>query len=371
MKNRIKIIMRTSIIGIIGNVLMAVFKIIIGSLSGAISILTDGINNLSDAGSSFITIVAAAFAGKPADKKHPFGYGRVEYLSSLLISGIILYAGITSLVESVKSILSPEKPSYSKIAIIVIIVAVAVKLFLALFTASQGKKVHSDSLIASGKEALLDVAVSVATVLAAAIYMIWGLSLEAYLAAVISLVIIKASFDTLKETVSQIIGEPADIQLVIKLKAAITSFPEVHGAFDLVLNNYGPDSYMASVHIEVDDTMTAAQIDALIRRISEKVFLDFGVILSAVGLYAKNTMDEDIADTRENVRNIAMSEKYVNGLHGFYMNKETKEMRFDLVVSFNTKDRVKVYNDALEKIRAAYPDYRVFGNLDTDFNELA
>ncbi len=370
MKNRLKTIMMTSIIGIIGNVLMAVFKIIIGSISGAISILTDGVNNLSDAGSSFITIVAAAFAGKPADKKHPFGYGRVEYLSSLLISGIILYAGITSLVESVKSIIANEAPNYSRISIIVISIAVVIKLFLALYTSAQGKKVHSDSLIASGKEALLDVAVSLATVLAAAIYMIWHLSLESYLAALISLVIIKAGFDTLKETISQIIGEPADVKLVVDLKATITSFPEVHGAYDLVLNNYGPDNYMASVHIEVDDTLTAARIDELIRSISEKVYLEHSIIMSAISLYARNTLDSSISASHEAIRNLAMSEKYVNGLHGFYMNPSRKEMRFDLVVSLNTKDRIAVYNKVLEKIRSTYPDYKLICNMDTDFNEL-
>ncbi len=370
MENRIKIIMRTSIIGIAANVLMAIFKIIIGTVSGAISILTDGINNLSDAGSSLITIVAAAFAGRPADKKHPFGYGRVEYLSSLLIAGIILYAGVTSLIESVKSILTPEAPSYSKISIIVIIVAVAVKLFLALFTQAQGKKANSDSLLASGKEAILDVAVSTATVIAAAIYMIWGLSLEVYLAAVISLVIIKAGFDTLKDTVSKIIGEPAEVQLVIDVKKTITSFPEVHGAYDLVLNNYGPESYMASVHIEVDDTLTAAEVDTLIRRITEKVIAEHGIILSAVGLYARNTVDADIAEARETVTSLARKQEYVNGLHGFYMNKDTHEMRFDIVVSLNAKDRLEVYNKTLSEINSLYPDYRLISNMDTDFNEL-
>ncbi|MCQ2538001.1 MAG: cation diffusion facilitator family transporter [Lachnospiraceae bacterium] len=370
MENRLKVIMKTSIIGIAGNVLMALFKIIIGTISGAISILTDGINNLADAGSSFITIVAAAFAGKPADKKHPFGYGRVEYLSSLLIAGIILYAGITSLIESVKGIINPETASYSTISLVVIVIAVIVKLVLALYTQKQGKKANSDSLIVSGKEALLDVVVSVATVVAAIIYMFFHVSLEAYLATVISLVIIKAGFDTLKETISKIIGEPAEVSLVIELKKTITSFKGVHGAYDLVLNNYGPDKYMASVHIAVDDTMTAAEFDTLIRALADTVYAKHSVVLSAVGLYAKNTTNPNVASALKSIVELAEKEEHVIGVHGFYMNEATKEMRFDMVVSLNTKDRIGVYNKVMEKIRALFPDYAIIATMDIDFNEL-
>lgn len=370
MENRLRVIMKTSIIGIVVNVLLALFKIIIGSISGAISVLTDGINNLADAGSSLITMVATALAGKQADKKHPFGYGRIEYLSSLLIAGIILYAGVTSLIESIKGIITPESIEYSTVSFVVLIVAVVVKLVLALFTQQQGKRVKSDSLIASGKEAVLDVAVSISTVVAAVIYATTNLSLEAWLAAIISIVIIKAGLETLKDTISKIIGEPADVQLVIDVKKTITSFESVHGAYDLILNNYGPDNYLASVHIEVDDTMTAAKLDTLIREISKKVMLEHKVILSAVGLYAKNTSNASVAEAHDRIAEAIQGMQYVEGFHGFYMNEATKEIRFDLVISFDAKDRMACFDDTLNKIRTLYPDYSISANMDTDFNEL-
>ena len=154
-KTREKTIVRTSIIGIITNALLAVFKAVIGLLSNSIAIVLDAVNNLSDAGSSLITIVGTKLAGKDPDKKHPFGYGRIEYLTAMVISGIILYADITSLIESVKQIIHPETPDYSVVSLIIVAVAVVVKIVLSRYVKGTGEKVKSDSLINSGKEAML------------------------------------------------------------------------------------------------------------------------------------------------------------------------------------------------------------------------
>ena len=164
------IIVRTSIIGILANVFLAGFKAGVGILSNSIAIILDAVNNLSDALSSVITIVGTKLAGREADKKHPFGYGRIEYLSSLVIAMIVLYAGITSLTESVEKIIHPETPDYSVAALIIVAVAVFVKIGLGLFVKTTGEKVNSDSLINSGKDALLDSVISVSTLAAAGIF---------------------------------------------------------------------------------------------------------------------------------------------------------------------------------------------------------
>ena len=368
--SRLKVIMRTSVIGIIANAVMAGMKMVVGAISGSIAIVLDGVNNLSDAASSLITILGAALAGKPADRKHPFGYGRMEYLSSLIISAIVLYAGITSMIESVKKIITPEASDYSAITLIILVIAVIFKLLLALYTQRMGRVTKSDALVASGKEAILDVLVSVATLVAAFIFILTGLSLEAWLGAVIAVIIIKAGVELLLETVSKILGQSAEVELAVAIKKTASEHPYVHGAYDLVMNNYGPEFYMASIHVEVDENLTAAEIDKMIRDITDTVLKEHSVYLSAISVYAKNKSDKVKLEMEEKINGIALSEKYVIATHGFYVDFEKKIMRFDLVVSLDAPDRKKVYNDTILKIKELYPDFEYAVGFDLDFNEL-
>ena len=367
--SRERAIVRTSIIGISANVLLAVFKATIGLMSNSIAIVMDAVNNISDAGSSLITIIGTKLAGRESDKKHPFGYGRIEYLSAMIISLIVLYAGITSLTESVKKIIAPDTPDYSTVSLIIVGAAVAVKIILGRYVKAVGKKVNSSSLINSGEDATLDSIISASTLVAAAIFLTFGISLEAWLGAIISLLIIKAGFEMLKETVSQILGERNDPNLAKSIKETVTSYPEVHGAYDLVLNNYGPDSWNGSIHIEVPDTFSANQLDQLIRSIQEKVYLEHNVILTAIGVYSVNTKDKDIIDAQKHVREKVFAHPHILQMHGFYMDKANKTMRFDIVISFDAKDRKAVYKDILTEIQNEYPDYKLQIAMDTDFAE--
>jgi len=204
---RERIVIKTSVIGIITNVFLAGFKTVIGLLSNSIAIVLDAVNNISDAGSSVITIVGTKLAGKAPDKKHPFGHGRIEYLSAMMIAVIILYAGTTSLIESVKQIIRPEIPDYNPTSLIIIAVAVVVKIFLGAYVKKVGQKVKSDSLVNSGADATLDAVISFSTLVAAVVFMIFGLALEAYLGAVISVIIIKSGTLMLMGTISQLCWE--------------------------------------------------------------------------------------------------------------------------------------------------------------------
>lgn len=368
--DREKTIIRTSIIGILANVLLAVFKAVVGLMTNSIAIVLDAVNNISDAASSIITIIGTKLAGKAPDKKHPFGYGRVEYLSAMVISVIVLYAGATSLVESVKQIIEPETPEYTTVSLIIVAVAVVVKIVLGRYVKSVGEKVNSDSLIDSGQDALLDSVISASTLVAALIFINTGVSLEAWLGAVISIVIIKSGFDMLKETISKILGEANDVELAKSIKKTVTSFEDVQGAYDLVMNNYGPDRWNGSIHIEIPDTYTADKLDKLIRDISLKVLKEHNVILTAISVYAVNTTDEKAIEIREKVRDIALSHEYVNQIHGFYLEKEQKKMRFDVVVSFDAPDRRSVCNDVVSEVQEAFPDYEIMVNMDIDLSEL-
>ena len=367
--SREKTIVKTSIIGIIANVFLAGFKAVIGLMTHSIAIVLDAVNNISDAGSSLITIVGTKLAGKEPDKKHPFGYGRIEYLSAMIISVIVLYAGVTSLVESVKQIVHPETPEYNTVSLIIVAVAVVVKILLGRYVKGVGVKVNSDSLINSGQDATLDSVISASTLVAAGVFLLFHISLEAWLGAIISLVIIKSGIEMLRDTISQILGERNDVELASGIKKTVMSFPDVQGAYDLVLNNYGPDSWNGSVHIEVPDTYSAAQLDQLLREIMTKVYQEHHVILTAIGVYSVNTKDEEIIRAKKQVEEIAFSHEFVRQLHGFYLIKEPKTLRFDIVISFDARDRRAVFEEVLADIRKAFPDYALQVAMDTDFSE--
>ena len=367
--SREKTIIRTSIIGIIANVFLAAFKAVIGIMTHSIAIVLDAVNNISDAGSSLITIVGTKLAGKEPDKKHPFGYGRIEYLSAMIISVIVLYAGITSFVESVKQILHPETPEYNTISLIIVAVAVVVKVLLGRYVKSVGEKVNSDSLINSGEDATLDSIISASTLVAAGVFMIFHISLEAWLGAIISVVIIKSGIEMLQDTISKILGEQNDPELAREIKHTVTSFPDVQGAYDLVLNNYGPDAWNGSIHIEVPDTYTADQLDLLIRKIQMAVYKKHRVALTAIGVYSVNTRDAEVIEMKRRVREIVFAHPDVKQIHGFYLVKEEKAMRFDIVVSLAAKDRRAVYKEAVADVQKEFPDYALHVAMDTDFAE--
>ena len=363
--SRDKVIIRTSIIGILANVMLAAFKAVIGLASNSIAVILDAVNNLSDALSSVITIAGTKLAGKLPDKKHPLGYGRIEYLSAMIVSGIVLYAGITSAVESVKKIIHPEKPDYSVISLVIIAVAVVVKIILGRYVKAQGEKVNSGSLEASGSDAMFDAILSASVLASAVIFKISGISLEAFVGVVISVIIIRSGIEMMIETLNDILGSRADRETTDQIKKLLTQEPEVRGAYDLILHNYGPDKNLASVHLELPDHMTVREVDRLTRKLEMKVYKETGVILTGVGLYSYNTGNDKAAMIQKDVRRKVLSHDWAVQFHGFYVDTEAKEMTFDVVMSFDIqpKEGLRIL---YEEICRAYPDYKIVIAPDVD-----
>ena len=366
---RDKVIIRTSAIGIIANIFLATFKALVGILSHSIAITLDAVNNLSDALSSVITIVGTHLAGKPADKDHPYGHGRVEFISALIISIIVLYAGATSFVESVKKIITPETPDYSPASLIIVTVAILVKIALGLYVKKTGEGVNSDSLIDSGKDALLDAVISLTTLIAAGIFIVTGFSTEPFLGALISIIIIRSGYEMIQDAISTILGERVDSELSKEIKQTICENPDVRGAYDLILHNYGPDRFMGSVHIEIDDTLKADRIDEITRDLSRRVYDRFGVILEAIGIYSVNTTDEFAREAKTYTINLIEEYPDVLQIHGFYMNRDSKSITFDLVIDFAAEDPDALYNEIYGKLHARYPDYALYITKDADVSD--
>lgn len=364
-QKRERAIIRTSMIGIGTNVMLAVFKAVIGIISNSIAITLDAVNNISDALSSVITIIGTKLGAKEPDKNHPLGHGRIEYISSMVVAAIVLYAGITSLVESFKKIISPEKASYDIISLVIIAVAVLVKVLLGKYVKKQGVKHNSGALIASGSDALFDALISSSVLATAIIYLAFDISLEAYVGVLISIFIVKAGIEMMTETISEILGKRSDKEDTDKIKNIIAEEKEVRGVYDLIIFNFGPSKNYASVHIELDDTMTVDEVDVLTRKIEAKVYQQSGVILTGVGVYSHNTSNEEVAVIKNTVKEKVLSFDWALQMHGFYVDMEEKSIRLDVVISFDI-EKEKALSILTESIRQLYPTYSIKITTDLD-----
>ncbi|MBR3146681.1 MAG: cation transporter [Mogibacterium sp.] len=366
-QQRQKVIVRTSLIGIAVNILLAAFKAGVGLLSNSIAVILDAVNNLSDALSSVITIFGAKLAGRKPDKDHPLGHGRIEYISALIVAAIVMYAGITSLVESVKKIIDPQKPDYSTISLVIIGVAVLAKILLGRYVKKTGEKTHSGALVASGTDALSDAALSLAVLLTALLYTFKGISLEAYVGVVISGFIIKAGYEMISDTVKDILGRRANVEVSNKIKEIISEEPDVLGAYDLFIHDYGPDKAYASVHVELPDNMTVDKVDVLTRKLTDRVYRETGVILTGVGVYSRNT-DAKAERIRRDIEKIVMAHEWALQMHGFYIDEERKIIRFDVVMSFDVSHSEGI-KTICEEVKEIYPEYDLVIVPDIDITD--
>ncbi|MDO4422398.1 MAG: cation diffusion facilitator family transporter [Eubacteriales bacterium] len=367
--NREKTIVTTGIIGIVANVFLASFKALIGVAAHSTAMVLDAVNNFSDVLSSLVAIIGTKIASRKPDKKHPLGHGRVEYLAQMIIAALIIYAGLTAMIESVKKIITPVEPEHSALSLAIISVAIVVKIALGLFVRKQGKKVKSDLLMSSGTDALFDAILSTAVLVSAVILLVFKFNIEAYVSVAISLFILKAGLEIIFEAVDDMLGHRVEAEYTRKVKESVNSFDEVHGAYDIVLHNYGPERYLGSVHIEVDDTMTAHQIDALTRSITEKVYLDTGIILTAVGIYSNNSSDEHLMKMRTEIAELVVDHKHILQIHGFYVDEERKKITFDVVVDFDEQDREGLIAHIVGDVKEALPGYDVQVTIDNDISD--
>ena len=369
--NRDKTIIRTSIIGILGNVLLVGFKAAIGLIVGSIAIVLDAVNNLTDALSSIITIIGTKLANKKPDRKHPFGHGRIEYITSTIIAFLILFAGGMAIYESIISIVdyfqNGTKPDYSLIAIIIIGVAVLVKLGIGIFYRIQGKKVDSDALMASGIDAIFDAILSTATLVGAIFSYTLGWYVEGYLGIIIGLFIIRTGISVLKESISNIIGERYDAEETKEILADINSVPGVKGAYDLIIHSYGHKKNIGSVHVGVDNHLNAIEIQNIERAVTQMMYMKHNIIMT-VGIYADNVITEESKQIHTALAKILKNNENILQMHGFFVDIDKKICNFDLVISFDDKNPEQTIANVKETLEKEFPDFTFYIILDKDFS---
>ena len=371
--NREKTIIRTSIIGIIANILLVGFKAFVGFLAGSISIVMDALNNLTDALSSIITIIGTKLSNKKPDREHPFGHGRVEFITSMIIAFLILFAGGLAIYQSIKSIIeyfsSGDKtlPTFEWYSLVIIGVAILVKIGIAIFYKIQGKRVKSEVLKASGTDAMFDAILSTATLVGAIFAVTLHWYVEGYLGIVIGLFILKSGIDVFRVSFSSFIGERHDSMETKAILADINSVSGVKGAYDLIIHSYGPNKFVGSVHIGVDSGLSAKEIQVIERNIAALMASKYNMFMT-VGIYADNVDGNLAKEIRTKIQEFMKNNANILQMHGFFVDEVQKFCNFDLVFSFNEKEPEKRIEEIRKALEEAYPDMTFYIQLDRDYS---
>lgn len=363
---RTGIINRTSILGIVVNVLIAGVKIAAGLLASSVAIVSEGVNNAADALTSVLTMVGTRLAGRHPDAKHPFGYGRIEYLTGLVVAVVIIVSGVQMLIESVKLIFRPEELSISYVSLTIVAVSAVVKFFLGLYTIARGRVAKSDALVGVGLECRGDSYISIITIGVAVVFLLTGVSLDAYAGVVMSAIILKAGVEVLLKIVSELIGRPGEKELATKIYQLVRATPGVVGAADMMLHNYGPNAWSGSVNVEIDHAKSVGEVYAMLHELQLGIMHEEHVTM-VFGVYA---VDDDHVETRRIRRTIleyVKAHEHVKSFHAVYLEPGTNRLYCDLVVDYVLADWGALRADFLDYMKAKVPGRDVVLTVETEF----
>lgn len=360
------VITAVSALGIAVNLLIAAAKVVLGLFASSIAIVSEGINNASDALTSVLTLVGSRLAGKHPDKSHPFGYGRVEYLTSLVIAGLILFTGIEMLISSVRLIFEPSELNISVLALVVVAVSALIKFFLGVFTVNAGRSSDSGALVGVGLDCRNDSFISVFTILSSVIFIVFHVSVDAYVGVLMSLLVIKAGFDVLRDTVSELLGRPGDAELAAKLYREIRSTPGILGAVDMMLHNYGPDAYSGSVNVEIDHEKTVGEAYDFLHALQLHIMREYNVTM-VFGVYAVDSDHEEVKVIRTHIADFVRGHEHVKSFHAVYLDPGSPRLYCDLIVDYELRDWELLREEFTAFMLERFPDRELVLTIETEF----
>ena len=363
---RRKKIIGVSIIGIVANLLLGVLKAVLGLLSGSIALISDALNNITDSSSSLITIVGTKLAAKAPDKQHPFGHGRTEYLTSLLIGGIVFLTGFQSLINSVKAVFNKEDINTDITTVIIIIATIAAKILLGTFTENSGKKLNSTALIASGADAKNDAVVSVVTLISSILYMFAKISVDGIAGVIISVFILKTAYEVLSDTIKKLLGERVDGEMVRGIKDIVRNTEGVINCFDLILNDYGPDFYTGSINVEIEDERSIGEMYPILHEAQTKIYNKYNVFL-VFGFYSVDVDDERYIKIKSLLKNYKENERHIINYHGIVIDEKDKTIYCDITRDFDITSETVIEN-VNRILKGEFPEYNIHVNIDTEFS---
>lgn len=365
-ESREGIIATTSGLGIAVNLLIATTKVIVGLLASSIAIVSEGVNNAADVLTSVLTLVGTKLAGKHPDENHPFGYGRIEYLTGLIISVMILVTGIEMLISSIKLVFHPEELSISVLSLLVVAGSAVIKFILGVYTIKMGKKAGSSALEAVGLDCRGDSFASIVTIGAALVFLIFHISVDAYAGIFTSAIIIKAGLEVLMNTVSELLGRAGEKELATKLYREILSTPGIVGAADMMLHNYGPDAYSGSVNVEIDHKKTVGEVYEFIHQLQLRIMQEMNVVM-VFGIYAVDNDRENAKEMRRVVGKFVAGHEHVKSFHAVYQDPNSNLLYCDLVVDYDLKDWESLGREFKAYMKGFYPDREIQLTIETEF----
>ena len=360
------IIQVTSGLNVVMNILIAATKVVVGLLASSIAIVSEGINNAADAMTSVLTLVGTRLAMKHPDKEHPFGYGRIEYLTSLIIAVLILFSGTEALISSVKLIFNPEELSISYISLIIVAVFAVVKYLAGVYTINVGKKTQSDSLEAVGIDCKNDSFISLVTIISALVFLLLHLNIDAFAGIFTSFMIIKAGYGVLKETISKLLGRAGDSDLAKQLYEIIRSQDFIINAADMMLHNYGPDAYSGSVNIELDHKFTIGQVYQKLHQLQLEIMYKYKVVM-VFGIYAVDNDNPDSKKLRENIAKFVIGKENVKSYHAVYIEPTSNAIYCDLVVNYELRDWDNLEKEFKDYMKSLYPENNIILTIETEY----
>lgn len=360
------------LVGIILNLILFTTKLIIGILLNSIAVTADAFNNLSDVASSVITILGFKLASKPPDKEHPFGHGRLEYISGLIVSFLVILVGFEFIKTSFYRIIHPSKIIFSLIPFILILISIGFKLWISGFNMVMGKAINSSALKASSTDALSDV-FSSSCVAISLLLSIWiDFPLDGYIGILVSFIIIYAGYSLIRKTINPLLGEAPDMDLVKGLHEKLLSYDHITGAHDLVIHNYGPGRCMGSIHAEVPCDISIVKIHEIIDKAEKEISDEFSLYL-VIHMDPINTTDEEVSASRLELLDVLKSFSIIKSIHDFRIvgEGEYKNLIFDVVIDFNPRfsegDELKLEEDINKELKKSYPYYNAVMTIDRDY----
>lgn len=367
-EERQKTITRVGITGIITNLALATVKLAVGLASSSVSIINDAVNNASDCISSLLTMIFYAIGRRRPSRKHPLGYGRMEYLSALVVAMLVVITGFQCFISSISVIKEPKPVSLSSIGYIVIFASILAKVFLSRLNYTKGKKIDSQAMLATGKDALSDVLVTSLTLISAFFGPLTTLPLDGIAGLAVSLFIIYTGLSSLFETSSSIMGERPGEATVVKIRQLIEKHPPLKGGYDIMLHNYGPERTMGTCNVEVPIDTHAEDIFNAMTDATKDILAETGIYMT-FGLFAVNDYRSDVRKMKEDVlKTMKKTSSNVLSLHAFHIHFDTHTVHFDVVVDFRARNYVELKKKLTESLQKVYPDYSFDFTVDPEYD---
>jgi len=359
------------IVGLCTNILLFIIKLSVGLITSSISIMADAFNNLSDAASSLITIFGFKLSSMPADKEHPFGHGRIEYLSALIVAFMVILVGIQFVKSSFQKIINPEPITFELIPFILLLVSIGLKVWLSKFNKFMGEKINSSALKATSVDALGDVFTSSCVALSFLSAKFTTIPIDGYIGMAVALFIVYSGFTLIKDTINPLLGEAPDPELVKSINKMVLSYDNILGTHDLIIHNYGPGRCMASIHAEIPSDMSVVAIHEIIDKAEREISKDLNIYL-VIHIDPICIIEGEVQKAYNEIIRIVNEVDLIESIHDFRVVGEgdIKNLVFDLVI--NTSKKTKINDDEIKelintRIKKIHPSYNCIITLDKHY----